>query len=197
MRNSTPKVVNIEFFNPNTGGGLVQVKNRTHNVFKYLNIWLRSDTVSNNSSHSKPAPNESWANFTGEKGILTHNSIGCISDNNTGGPLLTGPKGESPSVDYLGLDNINAESSSGTDSIDDLSLNISRATLKDLMEGFEIQVLAGINSMMKENQKKIDFMVEGHQKEIERLDENVKDLYKKLTTNMGAQKKRQSLHRVR
>ena len=102
-------------------------------------------------------------------------------------------------------------SGSETDSIDESSLNVSKTTLKDLMEGVKIQLIVemkniieenkkGLKDMNRENEKEMKSMIEQNQREIktmleysrkefERLDENVNDLYNCVKKNGQARKK--------
>ena len=171
------------------GGIFSDMKNGVNVIFTYIkNTLLRYHTVSHSTSHNNPSPKQAWILVSGENENSNPDSIGCISDKTTNVFLSSGGNSESSSRNILGLDDIIEERNSQKDSIEDESLNLSRASVKELVEDIKTQLTIELRNMreenrketkdmIKENRKEMKSMIEKIRKENQRLDENFKTMF--------------------
>ena len=112
-----------------------------------------------------------------EVGISNQDSFVGISESKTNVTILTKCNADSALVDDLDLNDINAETSAGTGSIDESSLNMPSATFQDLMEDVKIQLILEMKTMIEESRKEMRDMNEENRNEMKGMnDENRKEM---------------------
>ena len=164
----------------------MKVKSSFKNVLENMSKITASQT-----SDNRPSPREAWIAVSNENGISKPNLIGCVSDKEAKGSLLTNLNGEILLVDDLGLIDINEETNSRNSSTDNTSIQMFTATLNGLPGEAKNLLVVAIRNMIDKNRKEMEAldevnrkdtknMIEDVRKEIERLDENIQSLFKKV-----------------
>ena len=112
----------------------------------------------------------------GERETSNQNLIRDISGIERNVALLRGSNEENALVDTLDINHIHAESSTHAGSLDNTSLNRSRAALEDLMKDVKIQVIE-MKRMIEENRKEMRDMNEVNREETKMLiEENRREI---------------------
>ena len=153
------------------------MRNGVNAVFTFIkSILLQCDTASNKKVHIGQSRKDAGVMVVSEDGISNRGSFVCISENKTNITLLTECNDESSLVDRLDLNDMNAETGAGTDSIDASSLNMPRAIFQDLMEDVKIQLILEMKTMIEENREEMKHINEEHRNEMKGMnDENRKE----------------------
>ena len=151
---------------------------------------LQCDTLSSKTSPYNPSPKEQGFIDASGNGVLSKNSIGSASDATRYVNSLTDREEERALADTSGLNDMNAKISPHKDVVGDSSLNMPRATIKDLMEDVKIQVIVEMKNMIEENRKEMRDLNEENWKEMIRMNEcKNKELERMLEKNRNGVEK--------
>ena len=120
-----------------------------------------------------------WATVGSVNKATYQESRKHIPDDKINVSTLRNDKGESLLADTLHLNDIKPESGTSENSVDGSSLKVARNTLEDWMKIVEIQLVA-MKETIEDNRKELKHMIVENGKKIATLDENFKDLCKKV-----------------